>query len=107
MVPSDPLGLCSATPHLAEARFGRARPALPGAEDAGPPSTNVFGPDARRVEVDLDGDGVMDGYVLLYATPWRTVVLSDPLDVLPHPVPPDQMEALVGRAFGDTDPFGL
>lgn len=83
------------------------QPALPGAEDAGPPSTNVFGPDARRVEVDLDGDGVMDGYVLLYATPWRTVVLSDPLDVLPHPVPPDQMEALVGRAFGDTDPFGL
>lgn len=59
------------------------------AESSGPSTNHGFGPDYRRVDVDLDGDGVNDGYVLVYATT-QSVIIADPLSILPQtPYPPD------------------
>jgi hypothetical protein len=56
----------------------------PGAEGLGPSTNSGFGPEYRRVDVDLDGDGVNDGYILVYATT-QAIAVADPMGILPHP----------------------
>lgn len=79
-----------------------AQPPTPGPTDAfGPPitgfgpgpadlGTNSTDPNVRRVEVDFDGDGMSDGYVLVW--------------VSGLPVAPNG-PAAVGQALGWTDPL--
>lgn len=57
-------------------------------ELAGPSTNDGFGPDVRRVDVDFDGDGVNDGYVLVYAVR-SSAGVGDPLEILPPPAPSD------------------
>jgi hypothetical protein len=60
--------------------------------DFGP---TLVGPPLTRVDVDLDGDGVIDGYVLVRFTP--------PGSGAPHEDPPI---GVVGGSLGITDPLG-
>ncbi|MET0274755.1 MAG: hypothetical protein ABW360_17345 [Phenylobacterium sp.] len=72
---------------------GVAPPAF-GSDGFGPSTT---GPNARRVEVDFNGDGVADGYVLVFETPHGTKTGGGPA---PHESHDEQVIVVTGETLG-------